>query len=272
MDQETKLIEMIQHYSFLYDKANSLFKDKSRKQQAWQSIADAINMNVDECIRLWKSLRERYTKERRGAPSGSGGAVPWVHLQRLEFLSRHILTRRRTSNFIMKTKICENESPIFPYRRDLFIQRRPSGFGEGSEMGDENIWNSQMLQNSGLDDSVLSSHESPSLIASPAPEPCPEPRAEPRPEPCPEPCPEPRTRQKADEKWKETVGQALTNLAKVVASPVAPDSDAVFGTSVGLHLKGIVDEKEKNFKKSLICRILYSGSHELNEIAEALRK
>jgi hypothetical protein len=51
---------------------------------------------VDECQRLWRNLRDRYSREKRRKPSGSQAAdePQWVYFDNLHFLDKVIRPRK----------------------------------------------------------------------------------------------------------------------------------------------------------------------------------
>lgn len=102
MEEEAVLIDIIQHYSFLYDKTKSNYKDASKKELAWQTISEAMQRPVEEVQRLWRLLRDRYSKERRitkTTPSGSAAKESqWQFYKAMGFMEKHVTTRKRTTN------------------------------------------------------------------------------------------------------------------------------------------------------------------------------
>lgn len=50
---------------------------------------------VDDAKRLWKNLRERYSKERKQVAKLPVGAKPlWPYFEPMKFMQKHIVTRK----------------------------------------------------------------------------------------------------------------------------------------------------------------------------------
>ncbi|KAF6041046.1 hypothetical protein EB796_000634 [Bugula neritina] len=55
-------MEQIRQYPELYDKSNTLFKDKDAKYQAWKNIATALSTTEDFAKTRYNTIRTRLTK------------------------------------------------------------------------------------------------------------------------------------------------------------------------------------------------------------------
>ncbi|KAG5867230.1 hypothetical protein JTB14_008189 [Gonioctena quinquepunctata] len=65
-----------------------------------------MNTTVEECKRLWKNLRDRYTGEKRHRPSGSGASQStWEYFESMMFYESCIGKRRTIS--MTKINSCE---------------------------------------------------------------------------------------------------------------------------------------------------------------------
>ncbi|KAK5648772.1 hypothetical protein RI129_003664 [Pyrocoelia pectoralis] len=79
------LIDIIQQYDFLYDLGHKDYKNINKKEQAWAEIAAVVSISVEECKRLWKNVRDRFTREERGQPSGAAAPESnWPYLKKKE--------------------------------------------------------------------------------------------------------------------------------------------------------------------------------------------
>lgn len=59
-----RLIEAVKKYPCVYDTNRLEYRDASRKENAWRAIrTDCGLTTVEECLKLWKRLRDRYTRE-----------------------------------------------------------------------------------------------------------------------------------------------------------------------------------------------------------------
>jgi hypothetical protein len=94
------LINLVEKYPFLFDKQNKHFKNARMREQAWDEIGRTLSTEVDECQRLWRNLRDRYSREKRRKPSGSQAAdePQWVYFDNLHFLDKVIRPRKTYSN------------------------------------------------------------------------------------------------------------------------------------------------------------------------------
>ncbi|KAL1516086.1 hypothetical protein ABEB36_000010 [Hypothenemus hampei] len=89
------LISIIQNYEYLYDLSQKDYKNKLLKNRAWQEISEMTNMSVDECQRQWRNLRDRFTKEKRQLPSGSGmSEVNWEYFENMQFYNKYTRPRK----------------------------------------------------------------------------------------------------------------------------------------------------------------------------------
>lgn len=90
-DKTGLLIELIQQYEFLFNLGHKDYKNNFKKGEAWTQIAGVLNMTgkyiykvlfiiysnvlsnfvVEDCTRIWRNLRDRFTKEKRKQPTGS---------------------------------------------------------------------------------------------------------------------------------------------------------------------------------------------------------
>ncbi|CAG9822151.1 unnamed protein product [Phaedon cochleariae] len=99
------LIEAIQQFEYLYDLSNKSYKDSKKKYQAWQHISRVLNSSVEECMKLWKHLRDRFVKEKKKFPSGAGAPISnWVHFDAMLFYNK--FTKKR------KTFTATKKNPI----------------------------------------------------------------------------------------------------------------------------------------------------------------
>ncbi|XP_074041486.1 transcription factor Adf-1-like isoform X1 [Leptinotarsa decemlineata] len=89
------LIEAIQQFEFLYDLSNKSYKNTNKKHQAWQHISTIPNSSVEECMKLWKHLRDRFVKEKNKFPSGAGAPISnWPHFEAMLFYNKFTKKRK----------------------------------------------------------------------------------------------------------------------------------------------------------------------------------
>ncbi|CAH0547166.1 unnamed protein product [Brassicogethes aeneus] len=91
-------IIMIQSFPHLWDLKNKDYKNAEMKEQSWLQMAWAMESNVSDCKKLWKSLRDRYSRESRMLPSGSGsGTYRWEFFQAMSFYNKCLVRRKRVT-------------------------------------------------------------------------------------------------------------------------------------------------------------------------------
>ena len=99
------LIEQVREYRCIYDVSSENYKDRTKKKNAWLSIAAVLKQDgksfvvlffsltilfvVKTCQKKWKNLRDQFNRERKAKPSGSSGATKakWCHFESMSFLS-----------------------------------------------------------------------------------------------------------------------------------------------------------------------------------------
>ncbi|XP_031330383.1 transcription factor Adf-1-like [Photinus pyralis] len=97
------LISLVRLKPYLFNKGDKRYKDLVLKENAWKEIADTLNSTVPQIVKLWKSLKDRFGRERKKIkiiPSGSaaGERTNWAWYDDLSFLNEFITERRRSSN------------------------------------------------------------------------------------------------------------------------------------------------------------------------------
>ncbi|VEN38468.1 unnamed protein product [Callosobruchus maculatus] len=99
------LIEAIQGYPYLYDMTNQLYKNVKKKAEAWETIAGLLDSTVQDCMKAWKSLRDRYVKEKNRCASGSEAPESiWRYFDNMHFYAKFTKPRKtHTAATPMKT-------------------------------------------------------------------------------------------------------------------------------------------------------------------------
>ncbi|XP_040071174.1 uncharacterized protein LOC120843806 [Ixodes scapularis] len=87
-----KLIEGVRLHPCVYDTRKLEYRDTARKDNAWEAIRELCGLpTVGDCQKLWKRLRDRFTRETRALEltkrSGSGFVArhTWEFMQAMEF-------------------------------------------------------------------------------------------------------------------------------------------------------------------------------------------
>jgi hypothetical protein len=86
------LIELVSSHSHLYDVKNKNYKNNKMKDNTWEAIV--LETTPDDCKRLWKNLRDRFTKEKRSRSGESAKESEWQYFKRMLFYDKHCTPRR----------------------------------------------------------------------------------------------------------------------------------------------------------------------------------
>ncbi|XP_070395799.1 transcription factor Adf-1-like [Dermacentor albipictus] len=100
-----RLLEGIRSHPCVYDTSRIDYRDQGRKSNAWEAIRRQCGLaTVQECMKLWKRLRDRYTREAKAVElatrSGSGfvSRRTWEFAQSMEFYKNCGRPRKTTCN------------------------------------------------------------------------------------------------------------------------------------------------------------------------------
>ncbi|KAG0419232.1 hypothetical protein HPB47_004260 [Ixodes persulcatus] len=75
-DSVEAFISSVRKYPILYDCKRLGYRDVDRKREVWELVRQETGMDtVEDCQRLWKSLRDRYIRELRALEHPS--QLPW---------------------------------------------------------------------------------------------------------------------------------------------------------------------------------------------------
>ncbi|XP_051981468.1 uncharacterized protein LOC127642995 [Xyrauchen texanus] len=96
-----KLIQTVYAYPVLYNVSFHDYRSSERRAKAWRDVAASVGLPVVECKRRWKTIRDRYIRERRlcklKKEEGGRRLHHWPHRETLSFLDAHIRKRKRHS-------------------------------------------------------------------------------------------------------------------------------------------------------------------------------
>ncbi|XP_067615748.1 uncharacterized protein [Eurosta solidaginis] len=85
-----QLITAVQAHVCLYNKSSALYKNKAAKDAAWEAGAEAINSNAYNCKTRWRSLCDRYRKEKSEDAGRSGAGTSfrkqWKLFSTMQFI------------------------------------------------------------------------------------------------------------------------------------------------------------------------------------------
>lgn len=97
---EERLTEEVRKHVHLYDALSPHYKDSQMASVSWKEISKSIGIDVAECTKRWKTLRDKFVRHHKKmeAKSGKPGAkrLPAFYLL-LSWLAPHI--KHRGSNY-----------------------------------------------------------------------------------------------------------------------------------------------------------------------------
>lgn len=104
MDQiEKRLVKEVRRYEHLYNPSLRDYKDVGMTQITWKLIADSVGLEAEECMKKWRSMRDRYVRIRKALNGSSGETgrrkVP-AYYRFLYWLEPHIKHRTPLSNSV----------------------------------------------------------------------------------------------------------------------------------------------------------------------------
>jgi len=118
------LSESVRKYPALYDKTNPSFKDRVKKNSAWENVAEELNVEGGGTVveKLFCNLRKRYNKEKAkikkllksgGATTGSEAMIGELKLQFLQWIEPFLKPRKSLSCYINSTaELSEGNHPL----------------------------------------------------------------------------------------------------------------------------------------------------------------
>ncbi|CAB1431693.1 unnamed protein product [Pleuronectes platessa] len=104
---EERLVEEVRRYENLYNPSTSAYKDAQMTVNSWKEISAAVGVDVPECMKTWRRIRDKFVRVKK-TTKGSSGDAGWqtvpVFLTFMSWLSPHIKHRETTSNYVHKTE------------------------------------------------------------------------------------------------------------------------------------------------------------------------
>ncbi|CAB1435172.1 unnamed protein product [Pleuronectes platessa] len=109
---EERLVEEVWRYEHLYSPSTSVYKDAEMTANSWREISAAVGLDVPECIKRWRRIRNKFVrvkKTTKGSSGDAGGQKVPAFFTFMSWLSPHIKHRETTSNY--DNKQTEPSSP-----------------------------------------------------------------------------------------------------------------------------------------------------------------
>ena len=97
---EQRLAEEIRKHAHVYDSSSPHYKDSQMIANSWEEISTTIGLDVIECTKRWRTMRDKYVRLRKRLSTQSGDPlghkVPSFYV-RLSWLAPHVKHRERGS-------------------------------------------------------------------------------------------------------------------------------------------------------------------------------
>ena len=126
---EERILEEVERYENLYNPTLREYKDAQMTNNSWREISAAVGVEATQCIKIWRRLRDRFVREKKGTKGRSGdagGKKVWALYHRMLWLDVHVKHRETTSNFDNKGKYFSVfEQPLCARARSVIRVREP---------------------------------------------------------------------------------------------------------------------------------------------------
>ncbi|XP_039631353.1 transcription factor Adf-1-like [Polypterus senegalus] len=103
---EERLVKEVRKYTHLYDTSSQYYKDNNMAASSWREISSSIGLDVLECMKKWKNVRDKYVRLRKkmcSKKSGDhGGQKLPAFYTFLSWLAPHVKHRETELNCIDK--------------------------------------------------------------------------------------------------------------------------------------------------------------------------
>ncbi|KAJ8944168.1 hypothetical protein NQ314_009530 [Rhamnusium bicolor] len=93
-----KFVAIIRYFPQIWDRTHPQFRDKDAKDCAWEVIGTKIGCTGDACRETFKSIREKYIREREKSVQYGENYRQWDLLPKLKFLDPNIVPRKQSVN------------------------------------------------------------------------------------------------------------------------------------------------------------------------------
>ncbi|XP_018905211.2 uncharacterized protein [Bemisia tabaci] len=147
---------MVRENDLLYNKNRTDYKDHEKKMECWQNIARFYGVPVTVVLAKWKSLREKYIKERKQVRLHGPGALKWEHHNLFKFLDPYIFPRNRQKRCV-RARPMEVSVPPSAILDDSSSQGLYIDEGDHDPRSGEVSGNSSTVEDSGLHYSISTS-------------------------------------------------------------------------------------------------------------------
>ncbi|CAB1435177.1 unnamed protein product [Pleuronectes platessa] len=132
---EERLVEEVRRYENLYNPSTSAYKDAQMTVNSWKEISAAVGVDVPECMKTWRRIRDKFVrvkKTTKGSSGDAGGQTVPVFLTFMSWLSPHIKHRKTTSNYVHKTEPSSESATSAPAVSSESATSAPAVFSESA--------------------------------------------------------------------------------------------------------------------------------------------
>nr|CAI5830749.1 unnamed protein product [Callosobruchus analis] len=106
--------------------SDKLYKNNKKKAEAWEVIADMLNCTVQDCVKAWKNLRDRFVKEKIRCASGSQAPeVTWKYFDAMTFYGKYTKPRKVVTVYLWYS--------LFFYRTHTSTRKNPQSVPPSSD-------------------------------------------------------------------------------------------------------------------------------------------
>ena len=73
-NMEERLVEEVRRYENLYNPSTTAYKDAQMTANSWKEISAAVGLDVPECIKTWRRIRDKFVRLKKTTKGNSGDA------------------------------------------------------------------------------------------------------------------------------------------------------------------------------------------------------
>uniref|UniRef100_H2Z364 MADF domain-containing protein n=1 Tax=Ciona savignyi TaxID=51511 RepID=H2Z364_CIOSA len=92
------LARLVEDNPHLYDNKDKNYKDHVLRESTWMDISKQLGQPPETCMKRWRSLRDRFAKEKRKLENSNLVSSTWDQFNQLSFLQGHLRPRLTLGN------------------------------------------------------------------------------------------------------------------------------------------------------------------------------
>ncbi|RZC37019.1 uncharacterized protein BDFB_008728 [Asbolus verrucosus] len=117
-----RFISVIKQFPQVWDRNCATFREQSLKSEAWERVGEVMGHPASACKDAFKSLREKYVREREKQSMFGDKYMPWQHLESLSFLDPHIILRKQSLNYETEAQRTPEDNKSTRIEEAFFMQ------------------------------------------------------------------------------------------------------------------------------------------------------